>query len=115
MTRTSTHLERTAKKGPDKRKIAALVVLAAAAVALHSTRASAPPRAKHNGKMTGAEWVKELLEGHPDRFQEQMGMRLLEDYVTRFTNQPSVIQTSYATLLTQQELTAVYDLIGSKF
>ncbi|KAF9459329.1 hypothetical protein BDZ94DRAFT_1136867, partial [Collybia nuda] len=30
----------------------------------------------HNSKLSGAEWVQELLEGHPDRIWTELGVRL---------------------------------------
>lgn len=30
----------------------------------------------HNSKLSGAEWVQELLEGHPDQIWTELGVRL---------------------------------------
>ena len=30
----------------------------------------------HTSALTGAQWVKELLQGHPDRIYNELGMRL---------------------------------------
>ncbi|KAH6906644.1 hypothetical protein BKA70DRAFT_1040445, partial [Coprinopsis sp. MPI-PUGE-AT-0042] len=30
----------------------------------------------HNSKLTGAEWVQELIHGHPDRIRLALGLRM---------------------------------------
>ena len=35
-----------------------------------------PPKPYHTSKLSGAEWVQELMDGHPERIKTELGMRL---------------------------------------
>jgi len=35
-----------------------------------------PPKPYHTSRLSGAEWVKELIGGHPDRIKTELGVRL---------------------------------------
>jgi hypothetical protein len=67
---------------PDPRRLQLLAAAAsvvanvvAAAVMLYSSPQSWA-QDYHTSKLTGAEWVDELLEGHPDRIWTELGVRL---------------------------------------
>ena len=62
------------KSSLHKKKIVAFVgATAAAAVTLAATDI-AEPQPKHTSILTGQHWIVKLLEGHSDRFHEQIGM-----------------------------------------
>ena len=50
--------------------VAASLAAAAAVLGTHQTE----PRPKRTSPLTGELWVQDLLQGHPGRFQEQMGL-----------------------------------------
>lgn len=62
-------------KSPKKRRAAAVAAVLAAAVLMQQKFSSDfIKQPKNNSKLTGQEWLNELLGGHSGRFYDAMGM-----------------------------------------
>ena len=57
-----------------RRNLAVIGAVLAAATVVTMSRSVSDPIPMRTSMLTGRLWLNELLEGHPTRFQEQMGM-----------------------------------------
>jgi hypothetical protein len=57
-----------------KKQAAVIVVIAAASLIQHHFSARYDKTPKNTSKLTGQQWLNELLAGHPQRFYDGMGM-----------------------------------------
>jgi hypothetical protein len=76
VTTTTRKDKQTARRSSDRRrkKLAAIGAVLAAASVVTDSRSVPDPIPMRTSVLTGQLWLDELLEGHPTRFQEQMGM-----------------------------------------
>ena len=64
----------TERSKAKKKQAAVIIVIAAASLIQHHFSARYNKMPKNTSKLTGQQWLDELLAGHPQRFYDGMGM-----------------------------------------